>query len=31
MWDDLKLYDTPDLSPGKLYELLSKEELAFNP
>jgi len=22
MWDDLKLYDTPDLSPGKLYELL---------
>lgn len=30
MWDDLKLYDTPDLSPGKLYELLSKEELAFN-
>jgi len=22
MWDDLRLYDTPDLSPGKLYELL---------
>jgi hypothetical protein len=22
MWDDLKLYDTPDLSPGKLYTLL---------
>ena len=23
MWDDLRLYDTPDLSPGKLYNLLS--------
>ena len=22
MWDDLRLYDTPDLSPGKLYSLL---------
>jgi hypothetical protein len=22
MWDDIHLYDTPDLSPGKLYELL---------
>ena len=22
MWDDMDLYDTPDLSPGKLYELL---------
>ncbi len=24
MWDDLMLYDTPDLSPGRLFELLSK-------
>jgi len=23
MWDDLRLYDTPDLSPGKLYDILS--------
>jgi hypothetical protein len=30
MWDDLKLYDTPDLSPGKLYSLLSREELRAN-
>ena len=22
MWDDLRLYDTPDLSPGKLYDVL---------
>ena len=22
MWDDMDLYDTPNLSPGKLYELL---------
>ena len=22
MWDDLQLYDTPDLSPGKLYNIL---------
>jgi len=22
MWDDLRLYNTPDLSPGKLYEVL---------
>lgn len=25
MWDDLKLYNTPDLSPGKLHELLSSK------
>lgn len=24
MWDDLMLYDTPDLSPGRLYEILLK-------
>ena len=24
MWDDLMLYSTPNLSPGKLYEVLSK-------
>ena len=24
MWDDMNLYDTPDLSPGKLYDLLSQ-------
>ena len=24
MWDDMNLYDTPDLSPGKLYSLLVK-------
>lgn len=23
MWDDLRLYDTPDLSPGRLYTLLT--------
>ena len=23
MWDDMSLYDTPDLSPGKLFALLS--------
>jgi hypothetical protein len=23
MWDDINLFDTPDLNPGKLYELLS--------
>ena len=23
MWDDMDLYDTPEMSPGKLYELLS--------
>ena len=22
MWDDMELYDTPEMSPGKLYELL---------
>lgn len=22
MWDDIKLYDTPDLSPGRLYDML---------
>tara|TARA_B100000683_G_scaffold124572_1_gene122056 strand:+ start:462 stop:980 length:519 start_codon:yes stop_codon:yes gene_type:complete len=22
MWDDMHLYDTPDLSPGKLYDIL---------
>tara|TARA_A100001015_G_scaffold309013_2_gene407671 strand:+ start:619 stop:1125 length:507 start_codon:yes stop_codon:yes gene_type:complete len=22
MWDDMDLYDTPEMSPGKLYELL---------
>ncbi len=22
MWDDMNLYDTPEMSPGKLYELL---------
>jgi hypothetical protein len=22
MWDDIRIYDTPDLSPGKLYDLL---------
>ena len=22
MWDDLRLYETPNLSPGKLYEIL---------
>lgn len=22
MWDDLRIYDTPDLSPGKLYNML---------
>jgi len=22
MWDDLKIYDTPNLSPGKLFDLL---------
>ncbi len=30
MWDDLKLYGTPDLSPGKLHELLSEEDLIAN-
>jgi hypothetical protein len=30
MWDDLKLYGTPDLSPGKLYEILSRKELMVN-
>ncbi len=30
MWDDLRLYGTPDLSPGKLYQLLSKEGLTIN-
>jgi len=24
MWDDMHLYDTPEMSPGKLYELLLK-------
>ena len=24
MWDDIDLYDTPDLSPGKLYDILTK-------
>ena len=24
MWDDMDLYDTPNLSPGKLYDLLIK-------
>lgn len=22
MWDDVKIYDTPDMSPGKLYNIL---------
>jgi len=22
MWDDIRIYDTPDLSPGKLYDVL---------
>ena len=22
MWDDMELYDTPEMSPGKLYDLL---------
>jgi len=22
MWDDIRIYDTPDLSPGKLYDIL---------
>ena len=22
MWDDIRIYDTPDLSPGKLYKVL---------
>ena len=24
MWDDMHLYDTPEMSPGKLYDLLLK-------
>ena len=24
MWDDMDLYDTPEMSPGKLYDLLVK-------
>ena len=24
MWDDLKIYDTPDLSPGKLHSILQE-------
>jgi hypothetical protein len=24
MWDDMDLYDTPEMSPGKLYDLLFK-------
>lgn len=24
MWDDLHLYDTPDMSPGRLYNMLSR-------
>lgn len=24
MWDDMDLYDTPEMSPGKLYDLLIK-------
>ena len=27
MWDDLSLYNTPDLSPGKLYCLLTDVSL----
>ena len=27
MWDDLSLYNTPDLSPGKLYCLLTDASL----
>ena len=23
MWDDINVYDTPDLSPGRLYDILS--------
>lgn len=26
MWDDIRLYDTPDLSPGKLYDILSSNK-----
>lgn len=22
MWDDINVFDTPDLSPGKLYDIL---------
>ena len=28
MWDDMHLYDTPDLSPGKLYVLLCEYKIA---
>jgi len=28
MWDDIHLYDTPDLSPGKLYVLLQEYKIA---
>jgi hypothetical protein len=30
MWDDLNLYDTPDLSPGKLFKLLTKPASVLN-
>lgn len=28
MWDDMRIYDTPDLSPGKLYVLLQEYKIA---
>ena len=31
MWDDMDLYDTPNLSPGKLYDLLVKHSIEGNP
>ena len=30
MWDDMNLYDTPSLSPGKLYDLLIKHSVEGN-
>ncbi len=27
MWDNLKIYDTPDMSPGKLYDILLETKL----
>ena len=30
MWDDIRLYDTPDLSPGKLYSILCENKGCTN-
>jgi hypothetical protein len=30
MWDDIRLYDTPDLSPGKLYNILCSNKGCTN-